>query len=143
MLAIMRAQTIFPVSQPPKDYESVWAPFKAGHPQLYSWAHALITGGPVLYFAEMIEVFATSWTVVITVAPIIGLPPVQGIGVRLAGIGIDWQPDGELAALFDSVSVSVGASVAHCYAVSFESFPRKSDSTLGRIRRRRRSGRMA
>jgi hypothetical protein len=84
-------------------------------------------GGLDFYFGEMIEVFATSRTVVITVAPIIGFPPVQGIGVRFAGIGIDWQPNGELAALFDSVSVSVGASVAHCYAVSFELFPRKSE----------------
>ena len=94
---------------------------------MYSWARVLITGGLVFYFGEMIEVFATSRTVIITVAPIIGFPSVQGIGVRLAGIRIDWQPDGELAALFDFVSVSVGASVAHCYAVSFELFPRKSE----------------
>jgi hypothetical protein len=70
----------------------------------------------------MIEVFPASRTVVIAVAPIVGCPSVQDIGIRLAGVRIDWQPDGEPAALFDSVSVPVGASVAHCYAASFEYF---------------------
>ena len=70
-------------------------------------------------------------------APIVGFPSVQDIGIRLAGVRIDWQPDGEPAALFDSVSVSVTASVLRCSAASFEYF-RARALTLAEISRRPR-----
>jgi hypothetical protein len=49
---------------------------------------ALFTGVLAFHFDKVIEVFATSRAVVITVLPIVGLPSVQDIGIGLAGMGL-------------------------------------------------------
>jgi hypothetical protein len=51
----------------------------------------------------MIEVLVARGAVIVTVAPISRLAAVQGVGIRLAGFGIDRQPDRKPAALLDSV----------------------------------------
>jgi hypothetical protein len=52
---------------------------------------ALFTGVLACHFDEMIEGFATSQAVVITMIPIVGFPAVKGIGIGLARIGIHWH----------------------------------------------------